>query len=134
MYTESSPKAFPQEVVSVKATLSPFLFNFVIDEIMMQTLEGLSQPGVHVIIGEKLVNLEYVDDIVLLFENVQEAQSALDKLTEIVPSFGMRFAPSKCKAMFLDVNSIIIIIIDSITLAISDQCFTAIQPYEEGCT
>ena len=48
--------------------------------------------------------LEYADDIVLLFGDVQEAQSVLDKLTSIAPSFGMRFAPSKCKAMFLDVD------------------------------
>ena len=92
---ESSPKAFPQEVVSAKAALSPFLFNFVIDEIMIRALEGLPKSGVHVITGEKLVDLEYADDIALLFEDVQEAQSVLDKLTSIVPSFGMRFATSK---------------------------------------
>ena len=40
----------------------------------------------------------------LLFEDVQEAQTVLDKLTSIVPSFGMHFAPSKCKAMFPDVD------------------------------
>ena len=52
-----------------------------------------------------MVDLEYADDIVLLFEDVLEAQTVLDKLTSVVPSFGMRFAPSKCKAMFLDVDS-----------------------------
>ena len=57
-----------------------------------------------IITGEKLVDLEYADKTVLLFEDVQEAQSALDKLTRIVPSFGMRFAPSKCESMFQDVN------------------------------
>ena len=69
----------------------------------MRTLEGLPTPGVHVIVGENLVDLEYADDIVLLFEDVHEAQSVLDKLTSIVLSFGMRFATSKCKAMFQDV-------------------------------
>ena len=47
-----------------------------------------------------MADLKYADDIVLLFEDVQEAQSVLDKLT----SFGMRFTPSKCKAMFLDAD------------------------------
>ena len=51
-----------------------------------------------------MVDLEYADDIVLLFEDVQEAQTVLDKLTSIVPSFGMRFAPSKYKDVFLDVD------------------------------
>ena len=40
----------------------------------------------------------------LLFEDVQKAQTVLDKLTSMGPSFGMRFAPSKCKAMFQDVD------------------------------
>ena len=88
--------------VRVYRVLSPFLFNFVID-IMMRALEGLPKPGVHVITGEKLVDLEYADDIVPLFEDVLEAQSVLVKLTSIIPSFGMRFASSKCKAMFQDV-------------------------------
>ena len=51
-----------------------------------------------------MVDLEYADDIVLLFEDVQEAQSVLDILTRMVPSLGMHFAPSMCKAMFQDVD------------------------------
>ena len=95
-------KSFPTRS-GVRQGCPPFLFNFVIDEIMIRTLEGLPKPGVHVITGENLADLEYADDIVLLFEDVQEAQSVLDKLTRIVPSFGMRFAPSKCKVMLQDV-------------------------------
>ena len=70
---------------------------------MMRALQGLPKPVVHVITGEKLVDLEYADDIALLFEDVQEPQSLFGKLTSIVPSFGM-LASSKCKAMFLDVD------------------------------
>ena len=104
VYGELS-KSFPtRSGVRQGCPLSPFLFNFVIDEIMMRALQGLPKPGVHVITGEKLVDLEYADDIVLLFEDVQEAQTVLDKLTSIVPSFGMRFQPSKCKAMFQSVD------------------------------
>ena len=42
----------------------------------------------------------------LLFEDIQEAQTVLVKLTSIVPSFGMHFSPSKWKAIFLDVDFI----------------------------
>ena len=80
VYAELS-KSFPtRSGVRQGCPLSPFLFNFVIDEIMRQTLKGLQNPGVHVRAGEKLVDLEYADDVVLLFEDVQEAQSVLDKL------------------------------------------------------
>ena len=44
--------------------------------------------------GEKSLDL---DDIRLLLEDVQEAQSVLDKLTSIVPFFGMRFALQSVK-------------------------------------
>ena len=63
---ESSPKAFQG------CPLSPFLFNFVIDEIMKWTLDGLQNPGVRIMTGENLVDL---DDIVLPFEELQQAQS-----------------------------------------------------------
>jgi hypothetical protein len=77
----------------------------VIDEIMERTLEGLQNPGVQIGNGEKLVDLEYADDIVLMFEEVEEAQLFLDELTKVIPSFGMRFAPTKCKVMLQDTLS-----------------------------
>ncbi|WP_353839211.1 reverse transcriptase domain-containing protein [Acinetobacter baumannii] len=48
--------------------LSPFLFNFVIDEIMEECLKGTTESGVQVLPGDKLVDLDYADDIVLLFD------------------------------------------------------------------
>ena len=51
--------------------------------------------------------MEYADDIVLLFEE-QQTQSVMDKLTEVIPSFGMHFAPLKCKVMLqvlIDLNT-----------------------------
>ena len=45
---------------------SPFSFNFVIDMIIDTTLQGLDNPGVDTMPAEKLVDLEYADDIVLL--------------------------------------------------------------------
>ena len=65
---------------------------------MKWTLDGLQNPGIRIQPEENLVDLEYAD-IVLLFEELQQAQSAMDKLTEVIPSFGMHFAPSTCKVM-----------------------------------
>ena len=56
--------------------------------------------------GKNLVNLEYADDIVLLFGEFQQAQPAMDKLTEVIPSLGMHLAPSKCKVMLQEVRGL----------------------------
>ncbi|KER27410.1 hypothetical protein T265_05517 [Opisthorchis viverrini] len=47
----------------------------------------------------------YADDIALTFEDQSEAQALLDKLTTIIPSFGMRLAPSKWKVLLQNVPS-----------------------------
>jgi hypothetical protein len=105
VYGELS-KSFPtRSGVRQGCPLSPFLFNFVIDEIMKQTLEGLQNPGVQISTGEYFVDLEYADDIVLIFEKVEEAQVFIDELTRVIPSFGMRFAPAKCKVMLQDTQT-----------------------------
>ena len=73
--------------------LSPFLFNFVVDMIMDITLQGLDDAGVEYFPVENLTDLDYADDIVLLFDLHDSAQSALDKMAEVTASFGMFFAP-----------------------------------------
>ena len=73
---------------------------------MERTLEGLQNPGVHIIAGEKLVDLEYADDVVLLFDKEEDGQAFLDKLDSVVPSFGMRFAPEKCKVMLQNIQNL----------------------------
>ncbi|KER28000.1 hypothetical protein T265_05049 [Opisthorchis viverrini] len=78
--------------------LSLLLVNFVIDEIMRRTLEGLRNAGVQITCEENLVYLKYADDIV--------PQVFLDELTKVIPSFGMHFAPTKCKVMLVDVQSL----------------------------
>ncbi|KER22936.1 hypothetical protein T265_09067 [Opisthorchis viverrini] len=105
VYGELS-KCFPTKSgVRQGCPLSPFLFNFVIDEIMRRTLDGFQNPGVQIVAGESLVDLEYADDIALIFEDLSEAQALLNKLTAIIPSFGMRLAPSKCKVLLQNVPS-----------------------------
>ena len=79
---DSSPKAFLQKV----CPLSPFLLNFVIDAVMKRALENLQNPGVHIMAGENLVYLDYADDIVLLFEEEEEAQMVLNRQAGIIPS------------------------------------------------
>ncbi|KER18975.1 hypothetical protein T265_12072 [Opisthorchis viverrini] len=55
---------------------------------------------------ENLVDLEYADDIVLMFAEKDKAQVFLDELTKVIPSFGMHFASTKCKVMLVDVQSL----------------------------
>ncbi|KER27476.1 hypothetical protein T265_13796, partial [Opisthorchis viverrini] len=68
VYGELSKSFRTQSGVRQGCPLPPFLFNFVIDEIMRRTLEGLQNPGVQVACKEDLVDLEYADDIVFIFE------------------------------------------------------------------
>ncbi|KER29724.1 hypothetical protein T265_03740 [Opisthorchis viverrini] len=57
-----------------KGEVVPFPLNFMIDEIMRRTLESLQNPGVHIASEENLADLEYADDIVLMFEEEEKAQ------------------------------------------------------------
>ncbi|KER29204.1 hypothetical protein T265_13425, partial [Opisthorchis viverrini] len=87
VYVELSKSFRTQSGVHQRCSLSPFLFNFVIDEIMRRTLDGLQNPGVEIVCDEYLVVLEYADDIVLMFEEEEKAQVFLDELTKVIPSF-----------------------------------------------
>ena len=53
---------------------------------MKQTLNSLQNLGVCVMDGENLVDLEYEDNILLVFEEFQQAQSVMGKLTDVIPS------------------------------------------------
>ncbi|KER31714.1 hypothetical protein T265_02084 [Opisthorchis viverrini] len=41
-----------------------------------------------------------------MFEEEEKAQVFLDELTKVIPSFGTHFAPTKCKVMLVDVQSL----------------------------
>ncbi|GAA54963.1 acidic leucine-rich nuclear phosphoprotein 32-related protein [Clonorchis sinensis] len=58
----------------------------VIAESVRRTLDD-----VQIVAGESIVDLEYADDI---FKDQSEAQALLNRLTTIIPSFGMRLAKS----------------------------------------
>ncbi|CAH8633227.1 unnamed protein product [Schistosoma margrebowiei] len=63
---------------------------------------NVSNGGVDLLPGERLLDLEYADDIVLLSDNAQAMQSALNQLAISVRSYGMCFAHSKCKVLLQD--------------------------------
>ena len=86
-------------------SISPFLFNFVMDEVMRTALAEHETAGVDLVMGERLCNLEYADDVVCLFDTAESAQLILDRLARAVIPFGMCFAPSKCQVMYQDWDS-----------------------------
>lgn len=49
---------------------------------------------------EKLYGLDYVDDVVCLFESMEAVRRALNKLARVVARLGMCLTPSKCKVLF----------------------------------
>ncbi|CAH8495582.1 unnamed protein product [Schistosoma intercalatum] len=79
--------------------LSPFLFNFAVDVLLEITLSSSRFPGVELLPGGSLVDLEYADDIVLFGDKMQ---SLLTTLSNNASMFGMRFSPSKCNMLLQD--------------------------------
>ncbi|KER23492.1 hypothetical protein T265_08616 [Opisthorchis viverrini] len=90
---------------------------------MRRTLDGFQNPGVQIVAGESLVDLEYEDDIALIFEDHSEALVRLNKLTTIIPSFGMRLAPSKYKVMFQKVQS------SNVSLNIQEESLEVVENF-----
>ncbi|CAH8645530.1 unnamed protein product [Dicrocoelium dendriticum] len=100
-YGKLSPPFNISSGVRQGCPLSPFLFNFAIDEVMEFAFTGHDLEGVELLPGERLLDLEYADDIALICDSSQTCQAALDRLALAVSRFGLCFAPSKCKALLL---------------------------------
>ncbi|GAA57148.1 ubiquitin-conjugating enzyme E2 D/E [Clonorchis sinensis] len=101
------PKSFrTQGGVRRECPLSPFLYHFVIDEIMRRAVEGLRNPGVQIDCDENLIGLGNAEDILRVFKKGEMAQVFLDESTKVIPSFGMHFAPTKCEAILVDMQSL----------------------------
>jgi hypothetical protein len=79
--------------------ISPFLFNFVIDDIIKNALITCHEGGIELLPGRKLFDLEYADDIVAIGENPQMLQHFLENLTNETEKYGLKFSPAKCKAV-----------------------------------
>ena len=88
--------------------LSPFLFNFVMDEVMHSALAEHENVRVELVMRERLCYLEYTGDLVCLFDTAKNAQHTLDRLKRAFTPFGICFAPSKCK-----LNQLIKLLIES---------------------
>ncbi|RTG89398.1 uncharacterized protein DC041_0008255 [Schistosoma bovis] len=102
LYTNTSGKAYNHLPPLQGCLISPFLFNFSIDNILETAPMGVSNGCVNLLPGERLLDLEYADDIVLLYDNAQAMRSALNQLAISVRRHGMCFAPSKCKVLLQD--------------------------------
>ncbi|CAH8674745.1 unnamed protein product [Schistosoma haematobium] len=96
-YNHLSPLFHSSSGVRQGCPISPFLFNFAIDDILETVLMNVSNGGVDLLPGERLL-----DDIILLCDNAQAMQSALNQLAINVRRYGMCFAPSKCKVLLRD--------------------------------
>ena len=101
-YGEFSPAFKVTSGVRQGCPISPFLFNFAIDDILHKALLNVTNCGVDLLPGNRAVDLEYADDIALLSDNAQALQNVLNHLAIEVSRFGMCFAPSKCKVLLQD--------------------------------
>ncbi|KAH9581634.1 hypothetical protein MS3_00008710 [Schistosoma haematobium] len=71
------------------------------------TLSSSKFPGVELLPGDSLFDLEYTDDIVLFGEDADKMQSPLTTLSNNASMFGMRFSLSKCKMLLISPCSLV---------------------------
>ncbi|KER32658.1 hypothetical protein T265_01342 [Opisthorchis viverrini] len=102
VYGKLSPEFTTSSGVRQGCPLSPFLFNFVIDTIMEDSLPASNARGVEVVHGPSLTDIEYADDIALLGSDPVVMQTILTNLNKSASRFGMRFTLAKCKVLLQD--------------------------------
>ena len=88
-------------------TISPLLFNFVIDDILHRTMDKRIISGINVLETGNSSDLEYADDILCLFDSFEEAQATSNDVNVAVGRYGLSFTPSKCKVMLTDWTGLI---------------------------
>ena len=74
-------------------SISPFLFNFVIDDIRHRTMDKQITPVIKVLETRTSFDLKHADAIVCSLDSFEEARDTLNVLN---------LAPSKCKVMLTD--------------------------------
>ena len=112
MYTHTSGKVRACEQLSRTfnrtsgirqgCSVSPFIFNFIIDDILHRSIDQRIISGISVLENGNFFDLKYADDIVCSFDSFEEAQATLNDLNVAVGRYGLSFAPSKCKVMPTD--------------------------------
>ncbi|CAH8590969.1 unnamed protein product [Dicrocoelium dendriticum] len=101
-YGKLSPTFVVYSGVRQGCPISPFLFNFAIEDVLKNPLGDSLNAGVELLPGSRVVDLDYADDIVLLGDDPHIVQLALNRLAIEASKYGMYFSPSKCKALFQD--------------------------------
>ncbi|KAK4468373.1 hypothetical protein MN116_000167 [Schistosoma mekongi] len=101
-YGELSRETSSSSGVRQGCPLSPFLFNFIIDVLLEISLTSFKSSGISLLPGGSLVDLEYVDDVVIFGEDAHSIQGLLNTLSNNAGMFGMRFSPPKCKMLLQD--------------------------------
>ena len=79
--------------------ISPFLFNFAIEDVLRNALCGFTEGGIELLPGSHVTDLDYADDIALLGEDPVFIQDALNRLALEASRYGMHLAPAKCKVL-----------------------------------
>jgi hypothetical protein len=102
VYGKLTPSFTTSSGVRQGCPISPFLFNFVMDDILKTALRESNGSGVDLLPGPKLTDIEYADDIALLGRTTESIQQFLDRLSLAAEGYGMRFAPAKCKILLQD--------------------------------
>ncbi|KAA3675803.1 uncharacterized protein DEA37_0003388, partial [Paragonimus westermani] len=92
-----------------------------LNEIMEDCLRHSPDAGVDLLPGERLTDLDYADDKVLLFDNFQSAQVMLDAISRSAKYFGMRFAASKCKVLLQDCCDHVDLMLDNVVMEVVDR-------------
>ncbi|KAA3678518.1 uncharacterized protein DEA37_0013326 [Paragonimus westermani] len=87
--------------------------------------------GVDLLPDERLTNLDYADDKVLLFDNFQAAQTMLDAISFSAKYFGMRFAVSKCNVSLQDCCDYVDLMLDNVVMEVVDW-FVYLGSYISG--
>ncbi|GAA52406.1 protein kinase [Clonorchis sinensis] len=101
--------------ISLTPVVTRLLASLVLRRLMVarETLSREQQAGFRPASDENLVDLEYADDIVLIFEEEEKAQVFLDELTKVIPSFAYRLylsrlgKPGSTSALMLPTGSMV---------------------------
>lgn len=79
----------------------PFLFNYVVDDVMKRVSEDCSPATVTIWPTERpLLDLEYADDVALIANSTRELQKAVNATSEYAAAYGLLLRPEKCKYMW----------------------------------
>ena len=78
--------------------LSPLLFNIYSEAILNEALLNLSDKGIN-INGERVNNIRYADDTVLIAENIADLQMLLEAINAACNSYGLKINVKKTKFM-----------------------------------